>query len=118
MELLLLIGFIACFFCGQLTSTLLLWLDVKSPRSHRNLQTDTYRERLLAFIFGILSIAFFVAAIVVTGKTVATGHQVRWLNATHFGALQFCSGMNVRVFVQDRGLVADSKYSLPALCVG
>jgi hypothetical protein len=118
MELLLLIGFITCFLCGQLISTLLLWLDVRSPRSHRNLQTDTYRERLLAFVFRILTIAFFIAAIVATAKTIVTGHQVRWLNATHFGAPQLYSGMNVRAFIQYRGPVADSICSLPALYVG
>ncbi|OAL42782.1 hypothetical protein IQ07DRAFT_606413 [Pyrenochaeta sp. DS3sAY3a] len=72
MQYLLLIGFLACSLCGLLLSIFLGWLDVRAPNSDLTPRTESYLERPLAFIFGVVQILAFGAAIISAAMVLLT----------------------------------------------
>lgn len=95
MEYLVLVGFLACSLCGLLLSIFLGWLDVRAPNSDHTPRTESYLERPLAFIFGVVQIVAFGAAIVSEAVALLTEQKVRCLDAVHFSTLQLYSGINL-----------------------
>jgi hypothetical protein len=94
-----------------------VWLDVRPSNSRYAIQTDSRLERPLAFIFGIIQIAFFVTAIIVTTTTLKAGQQATCFDAVQFSTLHVLSGSNVRDCSKASG-VADNIDSLHESYVG